>query len=147
LFKEIAMSVSAQWWGYSSEHGWVIMDRDIPGNSSGIRGDLLFFRCRDGKVFFLKREQWRSPTYQYAPNHVRAQPPDKTAETGAELAALMERWPEFQLAIRRQHDEIAGERDAESRAQTKRMKRKLEETEKQRAATDGLRSISVPKLE
>lgn len=141
------MSVSAQWWGYSSEHGWVIMDRDIPGNASGIRGDLLFFRCRDGKVFFLKREQWRSPAYQYAPNYVRAQPPNKVEDMGAELEALMERWPEFQLAIQRQHNEIAEERKAESRAEGKRLKSRLEETEKQRAATDGLRLVSVPKLE
>ena len=141
------MSISAQWWGYSSEHGWVIMDRDIPGNSSGTRGDLLFFRCRDGKVFFVKRELWRRPAYQYAPNYVRAQPPSMTAEVGAELEALMKRWPEFQLDIRRQHKEIADERAAELRAEAKRAKSKAEETKKQHAAAESLRLVPTPEVE
>ena len=141
------MSVSAQWWGYSSEHGWVILDREIPVNSPGMRGDLLFFRCRDGKVFHLKREQWNRPAYQYAPNYVNAQPPSMTAGAGAELEALMQRWPEFQLDIRRQHQEIADERAAELRAEAKRAKSKAEETKKQRLATEGLRLAAAPTLE
>ena len=140
------MNISPQWWGFSTEHGWVIMDRDIPGNAPGMRGDLLFFRCRDGKVFFLKREQWRRPAYQYAPNYVSAQPSSMTADTGAELKALMERWPEFQLDIRRQHKEIADGREAELRAEAKRAKSMAEETKKQRAAAEGLRLVP-PKLE
>ena len=132
------MTISAQWWGFSTEHGWVIMDRDIPGNAPGMRGDLLFFRCRDGKIFFLKREQWRRPAYQYAPNHVSTQSATGTVDTGAELGALMERWPEFQIDIRRQLEEIAVEREAESRAEAKRAKSNPEETKKQRAAAEGL---------
>ena len=141
------MNIASQWWGFSAEHGWVIMDRDIPGNAPGMRCDLLFFRCRDGKVFFLKREQWRRPAYQYAPNYVSAQPRSMTADAGVELEALMERWPEFQLDIRRQHKEIADEREAESRAEAKRAKSKAEETKKQRAAMEGLRLVAAPKAE
>jgi hypothetical protein len=135
------MSVTAQWWGHSTEHGWVIMDREIPGNSPGMRGELLFFRCRDSKVFFLKREHWVRPAYQYAPNYVSAQPPSMAAEAGAELEALMARWPEFQLDICRQHKEIADQLEAESRVEAKRAKREAEETKKQHAATEGLRLV------
>ena len=138
------MSIAAQWWGFSTEHGWVIMDRDIPGNAPGLRGDLLFFRCRDGKVFFVKREKWGRPAYQYAPNYVNAQPPSMAAEAGAELEALMARWPEFQLDIRRQHKEIADQLEAESRVEAKRAKRNAVEAKKQHAATEALRLVSAP---
>ncbi len=130
------MSIAAQWWGFSTEHGWVVMDRDIPGNASGLRGDLLFFRCRDGKVFFVKREQWNRPAYQYAPNYVSARPPSMAAGAGVELEALMERWPEFQLEIRRQHKEFTDEREAEAGAEAKRAKSKAETTKKQRAVAE-----------
>ena len=141
------MAVTAQWWGFSKEHGWVIMDREIPGNHPGVRAELMFFRCRDSKVFFLKRENWTSPAYQYAPNFVRAQTGDMATETAAQLDALVARWPEFQVDIRRQHQEIADQQEAESREEAKRAKKEAAELKKQRAATDGLRLVRSPKKE
>lgn len=141
------MTISAQWWGFSTAHGFVILDRELPGNSPGTPGDLLFFRCRDSKVFSVKREQWRHPAYQYAPNYVSAQPPAMTADTAAELKALMERWPEFQLDIRRQHKAIADERELESRAAAKLAKTRAQETKKQRATTEGFLLAPTAALE
>ena len=39
-----------QWWGYSREHGWVVLDRRIPCNMPGASMGLLFMRCRDGVI-------------------------------------------------------------------------------------------------
>ena len=89
-----------QWWGYNKEHGWVVLDRNIPGNRSGIKGDLMFFRCKDTKTFFTKRETWRPPLYRFAPNYLSELAPEASAEATAELDALKLLWPEYEAQIK-----------------------------------------------
>lgn len=101
-------AIDMQWWGYSKEHGWVILDRRIPSNAPGLRVDLLFLRCRDATMFGAKRESWNPPLYRFAPNYIRELAPAASDEATAELEALKSRWPEFELEIQRVCREEAG---------------------------------------
>ena len=141
------MSVTAQWWGFSKEHGWVIMDRDIPGNNPGLRGELMFYRCRDSNIFFVKRELWQLPAYQYAPNYVRAQTGEAAIEAAADLDALMARWPEFQLDIQRQHGAVVEREEAARREMEIRQKKEAAELRKQRVALNKLNAAEAANAE
>ena len=77
-----------QWWGYSKEHGWVVLDRRIPSNAPGLKTDLLFLRCRDAMIFGAKRESWNPPLYRFAPNYIRELAPPVSDEAAAELEGL-----------------------------------------------------------
>jgi len=117
------MAILHEWWGFNKEHGWVIMDRDLPCNVPGLRGELLFFRCRDSKIFFIKRELWKLPAYQFAPNFVLERTGAAAEEARAELDELMQRWPEFKAEIHRQHQEIM-DREAEARREEEQLQKK-----------------------
>ena len=91
------------WWGYSKEHGWVVLDRTIPCNAPGIRVDLLFLRCRDVKTFSEKREHWIPPRYRFAPNYIRELGSSGADAAAVELAELKVRWPEFEREIQLVH--------------------------------------------
>lgn len=99
-----------QWWGYSKEHGWVVLDQSIPSNAPGIEDDLLFFRCRDATTFVEEREKWSAPLYVFAPNYLRGLTPPESVEAAADLEALKSLWPQFRREIQREHRE-AEERD------------------------------------
>jgi hypothetical protein len=108
------LSTQPQWWGYSKEHGWVVLDRELDCNTPGMTGNLLFLRCRDSKVFHLKRDLWRLPAYQFAPNYVRSLSEQAAEAAAAEVEALMSRWPELRDALRTQYDAMLAEkREAE----------------------------------
>lgn len=116
-----------QWWGYSKEHGWVVLDRRIPCNTPGLKVDLLFLRCRDATTFSVSRETWNAPLYTYAPNYIRDLVPPGSVEATAELEALKVRWPEFEREIQRV------QREAEERAQAVLVQ---EEKDRKRAASE-----------
>ena len=124
----------AAWWGFSKDHGWVILDREIPCNTPGTRGDLMFFRCRDEKIFFLKWELWKLPGYQFAPNHLRALPPAAEAEARAEYEELLARWPDLQRSLKQQYQEIEDTKDKATRDEEKRQKETAAAARKERAA-------------
>ena len=75
-----------QWWGYSKEHGWVVLDRTVPCNAPALGVDLLFLRCRDATIFSEKRERWIPPHYRFAPNHILDLPPADADAATVELA-------------------------------------------------------------
>lgn len=83
------------WWGYSSEHGWVVLDRNIPCNGSGIKDDLLFFRWRDLSLFRAARDDWKPPLYVFAPNYLLGKPEATTHE----LKSLKNRWPDVKAEM------------------------------------------------
>ena len=87
------------WWGYSQEHGWVVLDRTVPSNAPALEGDLLFLRCRDGTMVSEKRKRWVPPHYRFAPNYILDLPPTDADAATVELASLRARWPEFERAI------------------------------------------------
>jgi hypothetical protein len=79
-----------------------------------MQGNLLFLRCRDGKVFQLKRDLWRLPAYQFAPNYVRSLSDEAAEAAAAEVEALMSRWPELRDALHAQYEALLAEkREAE----------------------------------
>jgi len=127
------MSTLAPWWGYSKEHGWVVLDRDLPCNATGIREDLLFYRCRDAQVFFLKWELWKLPEFRYAPNHLRVLDGAVADGARAEYDALLVRWPEIQCELQRQYREIA-DREGEGTRSKKRSKKAFVEAEEHPAS-------------
>jgi len=34
------------WMGFNPTHGWVILDRNLPGNKVSYGGDLFFIKCK-----------------------------------------------------------------------------------------------------
>ena len=123
-----------QWWGYSKEHGWVVLDRSVPCNAPALGVDLLFLRCRDVAIFSEKRERWIPPHYRFAPNHILDLPPADADAAAAELASLKARWPEFESAIQLVHHVKEERLEAARLEEEKARKRSAAETRKQLAA-------------
>ena len=118
--KEQRQDESSQWWGYSKEHGWVVLDRTLPCNVPGLKMDLLFLRCRDVRGFSEKRERWVPPHYEFAPNYIRGLAASDSDAASGELAKLKLRWPEFereiQLVYQEAQERLAGTRAAEDKS-------------------------------
>ena len=123
-----------QWWGYSKEHGWVVLDRRIPSNAPGIKTDLLFLRCRDAVIFGAKRESWNPPSYRFAPNYIRDLAPPASDEAAAELEGLKLQWPEFERELQRDCRETEERAEAVRRDEVKAQKQAASEKRKQAVA-------------
>jgi len=122
------------WWGYSKEHGWVVLDRTVPCNAPALGVDLMFLRCRDATIFSEKRERWILPHYRFAPNHILALPAADADAASLELAKLKVRWPEFERAIHLVHQDKEDRLEAARVEEEKARKRSAAETRKQLAA-------------
>lgn len=96
---------SPPWWGYSKEHGWVVLDRTIPANKSGLSADFLFFRCSDSVTFIDKRSRWAAPHYIYASIYIGSLPLSESEAAAAEYQRFKTRWTEFQAEIGNQCQE------------------------------------------
>lgn len=92
------------WWGYSRDHGWVVIDRTIPPNKSGLSQDILYFRCRDSMTVVDKRSRWRAPLYIYASTYIGSLASPESEKAAQEYETLKSRWSELQAEIRRQYD-------------------------------------------
>ena len=123
-----------QWWGYSKEHGWVVLDRRIPSNVPGHKTDLLFLRCRDATTFGAKRESWIAPSYRFAPNYLRDLAPELAAEAAAELEGFKLRWPEFERELQRECRETEERAEAVRLGEEKAAKLAAAEKRRQTAA-------------
>ena len=123
-----------QWWGYSKEHGWVVLDRTVPSNAPALGVDLLFLRCRDATIFSEKRERWIPPHYRFAPNHILDLPPADADAATVELASLRARWPEFERTIQLVHQVKEERLEADRLKEEKARKQSAAETKKLAAA-------------
>lgn len=123
-----------QWWGYSKEHGWVVLDRRIPSNVPGIKKDLLFLRCRDATLFGEKRESWKPPLYRFAPNYIRDLAPPASDEAAVELEGFKARWPDFERELQRECRETEERADALRLEEEKARKQAASEKKKQAVA-------------
>ena len=94
------------WWGHNEKHGWVVLDRNIPCNQPGSRGDLLFFRFRDSTTFPVARGDWHEPQYMYAPNYLRGKP----SEVVEEFESLQSGWPELKVEMQHQRQDAENEK-------------------------------------
>jgi hypothetical protein len=93
------------WWGYSKEHGWVVLDRTLPSNKSGLVADFFFCRCSDGSTFIDKRCKWVAPHYIYASIYISSLETAESEAATADYQSFKARWPEFQAAIIKQYEE------------------------------------------
>jgi hypothetical protein len=132
-----------EWWGYSKEHGWVMLDREIPCNTPGIRADLMFYRCRDGKIFFLKWELWKLPAYQFAPNYVNGLTGAAAEEARSEYEALLSNADEHRLELKRQYQAILDEEGAARQAEALQLKEAASKARKLRTAAARAQTAAV----
>ena len=58
--------VEIEWWGFSSEHGWVLLDRNKPNNRPGKKGNYTFLRCRDWVEYEENYKNWQAPHYIFS---------------------------------------------------------------------------------
>lgn len=63
-------AVKDEWWGFSPEHGWVILDRNIATNRPGKAGNLTFLRCKDWSSFEEDRKRWEPPYYNFSDRYL-----------------------------------------------------------------------------
>ncbi len=101
-----------EWWGYSNEHGWVVLDRSIPSNAPGLGETLLFLRCRDATTYIEKRKRWLPPAYRYAPNYLRDLPPAAAVDAAAEFEGYKLRWPEFHQQLKQEQQATSDQAEA-----------------------------------
>lgn len=94
------------WWGHNEEHGWVVLDRSIPCNQPGNRGDLLFFRFCDSTTFSVARSDWNEPRYMYAPNYLRG----KSHDVVEEFESLKSEWSKLRVEMQHQREAAENER-------------------------------------
>ena len=97
------------WWGYSKQHGWVVLDRTLPSNKSGLIADFFFCRCSDSSTFVDKRSKWLAPHYIYASVYISSLDAHESEVAAADYQLLKARWPEFQAEIIKQYREMEGE--------------------------------------
>lgn len=119
------------WWGYSKEHGWVVLDRTVETKSTGPNEQLEFFRFRDESTFLEMRKNWNPPAYSFAPNYLRDLPPEQAAESEAALADAKARWPDLQRALRQQALDAVAKAEAERAALELAQKKAAREKKKQ----------------
>ena len=86
--------------GYHTEHGWVVLDRSMAENVSGMIETVLFFRFRDLTTYVDTRKNWHPPLYMFAPNYLKSLPPAESATAAAELETVKSLWPEHQRQLR-----------------------------------------------
>jgi len=71
-----------EWWGFSDEYGWVVLDRNIPHNRPGAAQSLLFLRCKDWTHYLEDRRKWDPPYYMYEPRYMESLSNNPLAEKG-----------------------------------------------------------------
>jgi hypothetical protein len=54
-----------EWWGHSTKHGWVFLDRTIKNNMPGGNGDLIFICCNTSEIVLVNRSQWEAPMFVF----------------------------------------------------------------------------------
>ncbi|HTD89257.1 MAG TPA: hypothetical protein VK663_01235 [Burkholderiales bacterium] len=119
------------WWGYSKEHGWVVLDRSTDAKATGPNELLEFFRFRDSTTFVETRKNWNPPLYSFAPNYIRDLPPAETAAAEAALADAKARWPELQRQLHQQKSDADAKVEAERVALELQQKKAAREKKKQ----------------
>ena len=58
---------TSHWLGHSQKHGWLLLDRDFPGNEPGFGGDrpLRFLRLSDWKTIVLSASRWNHESISF----------------------------------------------------------------------------------
>jgi hypothetical protein len=89
------------WWGYSKQHGWVVLNRSLSPNQSGA-GELIFFSWRDLTNVKIERKTWNEQFIIHAPQYIAQ---FSSSEKAEELESLKARWPEIKEKTTREAKE------------------------------------------
>jgi len=119
--------MDTEWWGFSREHGWVVLDRELASNRPGITNDLLFYRCRDSATYIEKRAKWNPPEYRFAPNYLRELMGQDALDANAMLEEFKALWPAARKEIERELREELERAEAARLEEEKRRKREERE--------------------
>lgn len=87
------------WWGFSQEHGWVMLDRSVECNKPGLKRALLFVNCSAGSVYSVPYEQWCPPSYIFAENYLKALTDTMQISGRRELEQFKNRSKEFHSLV------------------------------------------------
>ena len=123
--------MDTEWWGFSREHGWVVLDRELASNRPGITNDLLFYRCRDSATFIEKRAKWNPPEYRFAPNYLRELTGQDALDASSRLEEYKALWPAARKEIERELREELERAEAARVAEEKQRKREEREAKAQ----------------
>ncbi len=96
-----------EWWGFSSQYGWVVLDRKIATNRPGKSGKLVFLRCSDWVRFEDDRERWDRPYYIFSERYLEAL---NENEASVERAALEKLKDEYQKTKEEFYSSVVQER-------------------------------------
>jgi len=95
-------SENDEWWGFNSEHGWVVLDRTLFGNGTGNNKSdkLTFTRCSDWTEFVDLRSNWDAPKYTYVVQYLKKLTGEKLKEAEAEALSKLNYYINYQYEIR-----------------------------------------------
>lgn len=79
-----------EWWGYSSERGWVFLDREILCNKPNGSPQLLFVQCNNCEMFMEERKRWEPPIYVFEGRFLQSLQEEVRAQLAAELQGYKE---------------------------------------------------------
>ena len=65
------------WMGFNSTHGWVILDRNLPGNKVSYGGDIYFIKCSDWTFYKDSHSNWEPPKYRFVVGYINSLVNDK----------------------------------------------------------------------
>lgn len=96
----------SHWLGYCDKHGWLLLDRELPGNDQSVGGEmrsLRFIRLRDWKIIRTPLGTWHDRSIRFY----------KSIEGTHDLEAIelvIEEWRRRRTALRamREWKEVAG---------------------------------------
>ena len=87
--EDVPVSDGKLWWGYSCQHGWVVLDRNIAVNRPGVSGNLVFLKCTDWTRFEELRTQW-DVSYVFENQYLARLPASALPAAQSELKNLKE---------------------------------------------------------
>jgi hypothetical protein len=131
------------WWGYSPDNGWIVLDRDDPQNAPGTPF-IHLIRCRDWVTLSVSRVAWNPPQFIFAKNYI------KTLRTIEEQKIAMQdlQLAQLQFLPRRlesQAKKLEAERKKLEAEEAEKRRREAEDAERMRqeAERDWLRTSGV----
>lgn len=68
------------WWGYHTNYGWVVLDRNYSNNQASQIDSLTFNIATTLETFSCSRKDWEEPDFIYAPKYLKNLPKTATIE-------------------------------------------------------------------
>jgi HIRAN domain len=85
----------AYWWGYSQEHGWVVIDWTASKNAyeGGVVKRVRGYRCRDWQPITIERSFWQPPHCVYYKNYLASLTGQRKTEAESLLSLNQAEFP------------------------------------------------------